>query len=270
MSRYDELFERLRSAREGAFIPYVTIGDPDPQTSVEIICQLVEAGADALELGIPFSDPIADGTTIQKATVRAMKAGARPDVCWNILQEVRARHPDVPIGLLVYANLVVQGPLSKFYERAASVGVDSILVADVPMLESEVFAQAAMDAGVCPVFIATPNATRETLSQVASRSRGYTYVVTRAGVTGAETEVDTQQHDLLSLLGELGAPPRVVGFGISRPEHVRAMLDAGAEGVISGSATIERIEANLGDPAAMLEALEAFVRAMKNAGIAER
>ncbi len=264
MNRYEEMFERLARAAEGAFIPFVTLGDPDPQTSLAVVDRLVEAGADALELGIPFSDPIADGPTIQRATRRALDAGTTPGQCFDLLAEVRRRHPKVPMGLLVYANLVVQGGPSSFYRRAANAGVDSVLVADVPTLESEAFARAARAEGVCPVFIATPNATRAKLEIVARRSAGYTYVVSRAGVTGADVAAKTSS-ELIETLAEFEAPPAVAGFGISRPEQVRAALDAGARGAISGSAVVRRILENLEDPDRILDAVGSFVRSMKAA-----
>jgi tryptophan synthase alpha chain len=262
-NRYDALFDRLADAKEGAFVPFVTLGDPDPETSLKIVSRLVEAGADALELGIPFSDPVADGPTIQRATRRALDAGTTPSVCFEILEELRREHPDVPVGLLVYANLVVQESPEAFYRRAATAGVDSVLVADIPAIESAPFARAAREEGVCPVLIATPNAPRRTLEIVARESEGYTYVVTRAGVTGAETAPDDDQHPILETLRELEAAPSVVGFGISRPEQVRAVIEAGAAGAISGSAVVQRIEEHLGDEGEMLDALGRFVAAMK-------
>ncbi|QDG54250.1 tryptophan synthase subunit alpha [Persicimonas caeni] len=265
MNRYDRMFERLEEAGEGAFIPFVTLGDPTPEVSLEVVSCLVEAGADALELGIPFSDPIADGPTIQRATRRALDAGTTPGTCWELLAEVRKRHPEVPIGLLVYANLVVQGSVEQFYERAAEAGVDSVLVADVPTLEAEAFAKVARSKGVCPVMIATPNASREKLETVARLGAGYTYVVTRSGVTGAEVDADTTRSEVLDTLARLDAPASVVGFGISRPEQVRAALEAAAAGAISGSAVVRRIEEHRGDREAMLEALSRFVSEMKAA-----
>lgn len=267
MNRYEEMFERLQAAGEGAFIPFVTLGDPDLETSLAVVSRLVEAGADALELGIPFSDPIADGPTIQRATRRALAAGTTPGSCWELLAAVRRRHPKVPIGLLVYANLVVQGSAEAFYSRAAHAGVDSVLVADVPTLECDRFARAARAEGVCPVLIATPNASREKLGIVAQYSEGYTYVVTRSGVTGAEVEASTDDNDVLTVLDELGAAPPVVGFGISRPEQVSAAIAAGAAGAISGSAVVQRIEANMGEKERMLDELGEFGGRMKEATV---
>ena len=263
MSRYPAMFERLRAESAAAFIPFVVLGDPDLKTSREIIETLISSGVDALELGIPFSDPIADGPTIQQAAVRALEGGVTPQQCWTLLEEVRAAHPDVPIGLLVYANLVAHARLDRFYARAAEVGGDSVLVADVPTAEAEPFAQAARDAGVDPVLIAPPNASDDRLRRIAALSAGYTYVVTRAGVTGAEQAATLDRGAVIERLIAHGAPPPVVGFGISTPEHVRAARALGAAGAISGSAVVARISEHLGDPARMHDALSSFARQMR-------
>lgn len=265
MTRYARMFERLQERREGAFVPFVVLGDPTPTISRRIIAKLIESGADCLELGIPFSDPIADGPTIQTATVRALEAGVTPEACWEILADVRASAPDLSIGLLVYANLVAHRDPARFYGRAARTGVDSVLVADVPTLEAAPFVDAALAAGVDPVLIAPPNADDARLQTIARFSRGYTYVVTRAGVTGADQAAGQGYRRLIDALRAHGSPPCMVGFGISEPSHVRTALDCGAAGAISGSAVVSRITANLGDEAAMLDSLGRFVRDMKAA-----
>ena len=265
--RYEQMFEALRQRGErGAFIPFVIVGDPTLEGSLRVIEALIRAGADALELGVPFSDPIADGPTVQAATVRALDAGATPAGALEVIGQLRQRHPAVPIGLLVYANLVMQGGLDGFYGRCAAVGVDSVLVADVPARESAPFAQAATDAGVAPVLIATPNAGPATLDRIAEVSQGYTYTVTRAGVTGARARLEGDQARLVAALRERGAAPPVLGFGISQPEHVRAALEAGAAGAISGSAIVSHLEGlEGGELGPALEALSGFVARMKAA-----
>jgi tryptophan synthase alpha chain len=259
MSRYEAMFRRL--GNQGAFGAFVMLGDPDLPSSGSILDALVEGGADMIEVGIPFSDPIADGPTIQAAAHRALAAGATPAACFEILRAFRSRHPDVPVGVLTYANLVLARGRDAFYRACAEAGVDSVLVADAPVMEAEPFARAARAHGVDPVLIAATNTPPETLKRVAELGRGYTYCVARAGVTGTETEMKLDHNELLETLRQYGAPPPVLGFGISRPEHVRAALDAGAAGVISGSAIVKLIEAEP-DPA---PALRRFVSAMKEA-----
>ncbi|OYD26037.1 tryptophan synthase subunit alpha [Oceanimonas baumannii] len=265
MSRYHRLFERLNSANEGAFVPFVTLGDPTPEQSLKVIDALVAGGADALELGIPFSDPIADGPTIQAATLRARNAGTRTQTCFDMLTQVREKYPELPIGLLVYANLVYAPGVDSFYSRAAAAGVDSVLVADVPLEMAAPFKAAADKAGVESIYIAPPNGDEATLKAVAETGSGYTYLLSRAGVTGTETKAGTPVDTLLATLAKYDAPPSLLGFGISSPEQVRDAIKSGAAGAISGSAVVKIIEQHLDQPQAMLNALTAFVKEMKAA-----
>jgi tryptophan synthase alpha chain len=216
------------------------LGDPDLQAGAAVLEALVEGGADMLEVGIPFSDPVADGPVIQAAAVRALAGGTRTADCFRVLKAFRTRHPDVPVGILTYANLVVARGREAFYRSAAEAGVDSVLVADVPLIEAAPFLAAARAAGVAPVLIAAPNTPPARLARIAAEGEGYTYCVARAGVTGADEEVRFA-GEVVAALNGAGAPPAVLGFGISRPEHVRRALEAGAAGVISGSAIVERV-----------------------------
>jgi len=237
MSRYAAMFGRLAARDELAFGAFVMLGDPDLATSAALLDALVEGGADMVEVGIPFSDPVADGPVIQAAAVRALARGVTPADCFALLGGFRERHPEVPVGILTYANLVVARGLDAFHASAAEAGVDSVLVADVPLLESARFAEAAAAAGIDPVLIAAPNTPDATLRGIAATARGYTYCVARAGVTGADREV-RYDSGMIARLRALGAPPPVLGFGISRPQHVRLAREAGAAGVISGSAIV--------------------------------
>ncbi len=241
MNRYVARFSELAGARRGAFIPFTVLGFPDAARCAEQL-ELLAEYADALELGMPFSDPIADGPTIQRATMTALQAGATRAQGLALVARVRARHPALPIGLLVYANPLMHRGLDRFYAEAAAAGVDSVLVADVPSEEGAPFAQAARRAGVAPVFIAPPNADAAALDRIAALGGGYTYVLTRSGVTGAERVAGTPAGELLAALTARNAPPSVLGFGISRPQQVSAGIRAGAAGVISGSAVIERLQ----------------------------
>lgn len=265
MERYQQVFATLASRKEGAFVPFVTLGDPNPGQSLKIIDTLIEAGADALELGIPFSDPLADGPTIQNATLRAFAAGVTPDQCFEMLAAVRQKYPAIPIGLLMYANLVFNKGIDAFYHRCAEAGVDSVLVADVPLQESLPFRAAALRHNIAPIFICPPNADSDLLREIASHGRGYTYLLSRAGVTGSENKAHAPLVHLVNQLKEFNAAPALQGFGISAPSQVRDALAAGAAGAISGSAIVKIIERHLEQPAAMLTELSAFVSAMKAA-----
>jgi tryptophan synthase alpha chain len=256
MSRYSAMFERLRRSGEGGFGAFAMLGDPDPGASAAILDSLVEAGADMIEVGIPFSDPVADGPVIQAAAIRALAAGTRTADCLRLLFDFRTRHPEVPVGILTYANIVMAPGRERFYAAAAEAGVDSVLVADVPLIEADPFLAAARAAGVAPVLIAAPNTPAERLGRIAAEGAGYTYCVARAGVTGADEEVRFA-GDVVAALNEAGAPPPVLGFGIAEPDHVRLALQAGAAGVICGSAIVDRI--------ARGEDVRGFVAAMKAA-----
>ncbi len=261
MTRYPAMFERLRRQGEGAFGAFVMLGDPDLAASAAILDALVEGGADMLEVGIPFSDPVADGPVIQAAAVRAIASGTRTADCFRLLAQFRARHPEVPLGILTYANLVVARGREAFYRAAAEAGVDSVLVADVPLIEAAPFLAAARSAGVAPVLIVAPNTPPERLVRIAAEGAGYTYCVARSGVTGADAEVRFA-GDVIAALLEADAPPPVLGFGIAGPDHVRLALRAGAYGAIRGSAIVNRAAAN---PGAEAETARAFVEVMKAA-----
>lgn len=265
MDRYNAMFARLEADNQGAFVPFVMLGDPDLRTSEQIISQLINSGADALELGIPYSDPIADGPTIQAASIRALDSKVTPNGCFELLERIRARYPDTPIGLLLYSNLVMARGIETFYTQAKNAGVDSILIADVPLREATPFLAVAKSTGVAQILIAPPNATEETLSQIGEHSQGYTYLLGRAGVTGVETAADIPADSLISKLTEYQCAPPLLGFGISTPAQVKTAIAAGAAGAISGSATVNLIADNLDDFNAMGSALDKFVREMKAA-----
>lgn len=264
-SRYATTFAALNQRQEGAFVPFVTLGDPTPEQSIAVIKTLIDAGADALELGMPFSDPVADGPMIQRANIRALAAGTKFKDCVHILTEIRAYAPDIPIGLLLYANLVWAQGIDNFYQKMAAIGVDSVLLADVPLREGARFADVAKQHGIQPIFIAPPDASEATLAKVAALSEGYVYLLSRAGVTGVSQQLAVPASTLLESLKAHGSAPPLLGFGIAEPAHVTAAIAAGAAGAISGSAVVQRIEQQLDDYPAMLHDLQQFVSAMKAA-----
>jgi tryptophan synthase alpha chain len=237
MSRYAAMFDRLAAQRETALGAFLMLGDPDIETSARLLDALVEGGADMIEVGIPFSDPVADGPVIQAAAKRALEAGVRVADCFDLIAGVRERHKDVPIGILTYANLVVARGREHFFARAAAAGADSLLVADLPAREAEPWTSGMREAGIDPVLIAATNTPSDTLAAIARLGSSYTYCVTRAGVTGAGGE-PRFDSSLVDRLRSAGAPPPVFGFGIASGYHVRAAIAAGAAGVISGSALV--------------------------------
>ena len=258
MNRYDAMFARLGNS--GAFGAFLMLGDPDYATCAQLLDACASGGADMIEVGIPFSDPVADGPVIQEAAIRALQAGARVDDAFRQIADFRARWPDIPIGILTYANLLMARGEAKFMADAAAAGADSILIADVPSLEAEPYAAAARDAGLDLVMIAAPNTPDAVLKRIAALSSGYTYCVARGGVTGTRDALALDHDALFRGLAANGAPPPVLGFGISTPDHVAQALAAGAKGVISGSAIVRLVTEP--DPAVRIEQ---FVGAMKAA-----
>lgn len=268
MNRYEKCFARLQEQNEGAFVPFTVIGDPSLEASSLIIQTLADAGADALELGFPFSDPLADGPIIQGAMDRALKSGTTPQQSLDLIRDFRMQNNEIPIGLLVYANIVYAFGLNEFYKACKEAGVDSVLVADVPVSESAPFCQAANDADVAPILLCPPNIDDDAMKQVSRLGRGYTYLLSRAGVTGTTVAAGMPVHELLEKLIDNNAPPPLLGFGISLPEHVSGAIQAGASGVIVGSAIVKIIKKNIDDIAELNRELTGFVREMKAAAVA--
>jgi tryptophan synthase alpha chain len=260
MSRYSQMFDSLRARQEAALGAFVMLGDPDPLTSAAVLDALVVGGADMIEVGIPFSDPIADGPVIQAAGNRALCAGVRTADCFGLIAGFRARHPEVPVGILAYANIVCARGRRQFFAAAAEAGADSLLIADLPSLEAEPWTKEMREAQLDPVLIAAANTPPYKLSTIARLSSGYTYCVTRAGITGTH-QAARFDSSLIERLNDLGAPPPVFGFGISKPEHVRDAIEAGAQGVICGSAIVSLV-ASASSPAS---AVAPFVAALKSA-----
>lgn len=251
MNRIGEMVATLRSQGRGAFVPFLVLGDPDPGLSLRLVDRLVASGADMLELGFPFSDPPADGPVIQAADQRALAAGTTPPLAFEMIEEVQRRH-SIPVGLLVYYNLVLQFGLEAFYSRCAEAGVDGVLVADLPLEESSAAVAAARSAGVAPVFIGSSLSSDDRLAGLAAVAEGYLYAVTRVGITGAEEALDARLADEFARYRRALDLPVLAGFGISTPADVVQVIAAGADGAISGSALVRRIAANLDQSEEML------------------
>ena len=270
MNRYDKLFAKA----EGAFVPFIMLSDPTPEDAVEIVSAVVDAGADAVELGVPFSDPVADGPAIQGAHVRALAGGATVDKALAQIRTIRKRYPDLPIGMLVYGNVAHARGLERFYREFKEAGADSILLPDVPVRESAPFSTAATAAGIDPIYIAPAKASEKTLEAVAAHSRGYIYAISRDGVTGADKEATVQGlREVVDIVRKFGGPPVLLGFGISKPQHVRDAIAAGAAGAITGSAITTIIDTyiegnRVTDMDALKTELSEYVTAMKGATIA--
>lgn len=275
-SRYDKLFAALREKNEGAFVPFIMLGDPTPEASLEIIRTAVAAGADALELGVPFSDPVADGPTIQASHIRALDGGATLDSALEQVRTIRTEFPDLPIGMLIYGNVAFARGVGRFYAEFAEAGADSILLPDVPVREGAPFIAAAKEAGIDPIFIAPARAAERTLAGVSEHSQGYIYAVSRDGVTGTEKESETTGLDeVVASIQRFDGPPVLLGFGISSPQHVADAIAANAAGAITGSAITKIINRHVSretgaagtieDANALHAELTEFISAMKEA-----
>jgi tryptophan synthase alpha chain len=261
MKTYKDIFTTQDKA---ALIPFYVLGDPDYQSSLTLIKATIDAGADILELGIPFSDPIADGPTIQKADIRALQAGMTCEKALELIREVKA-YADIPIGLLMYYNLIYHYGSDCFYRDAADAGVNSVLVADVSIDDADEIAGPALSAGLDTVFMTTPVTCTERMKLIASKTTGFIYTVSLLGVTGARTELSEMVEDMVTNLKALTDVPICVGFGISTPEHAAAVARAGADGVIIGSKIVSLIEKNLGDTELMKSEICDFISHVKEA-----
>ena len=261
MGRIESVFAKKGKT---AFIGFTVAGDPDKEISVRIAKALIDGGTDILEFGVPFSDPVADGPTIQRADDRALAAGTTPDTIFAIVREVRA-YSEVPIVFLTYYNTIYRRGIDRFYREAHDAGVDGILVADMPVEESEEVVEIAQKYGIDPIFLVTQTTSDKRMDTIVRHARGYLYLVAVLGVTGARKTVAPEALALLHRVRKHTDLPLAIGFGISTPEHVKTCRDAGAEGVIVGSAIVDIVEKNLHDPAMMEKELRRYVSEMKNA-----
>ncbi len=245
-------------------IPFFVVGDPDFDTSLAIVKTAIDAGADVIELGIPFSDPIADGPTIQKADIRSMRSGMTVSKALEFIRMVK-EYKDIPIGLLMYYNLIYQYGKEKFFVDFHRAGVNSVLVADMSIDDADEIVPSAKSAGLDTVFIVTPNTNAERMKVIASKTTGFIYAVSLLGVTGSRTELSGEVIELIGKLKKLTNVPVCVGFGISKAEHAAAIARAGADGVIIGSKIVELIEHNLGNREKILADISAFLNEVKDA-----
>ncbi len=261
MATYKQTFKELRAA---ALIPFFVIGDPDFDTSLSLVTTAIDAGADILELGIAFSDPIADGPTIQKADIRTLASGMTVTRALEFIGKV-AEYKNLPIGLLVYYNLIYQYGVEKFFADFKAAGGSSVLVADLTIDDADEIAPLAESAGLETVFMVTPNTNDERLKLIAEKTTGFIYTVSTYGVTGTRSELSDLVKPLIARLKAATDVPVCVGFGISSPNQAKQVATAGADGVIIGSRIVGIIEDNLSDPEKMRKQLTAFITEVKTA-----
>jgi tryptophan synthase alpha chain len=239
MSRLDAVFARLRVSDEPGLVAYVTAGDPDLTQSREIVRAIARGGADVIEVGVPFSDPIADGPVIQRASERALAAGSSLTAALALVRDVRI-DIDVPLVLFTYVNPVVRMGTDTFVRAAAEAGVDGVLLLDLPIEESDDMQRALIAAGMDPIFLISPTTSEARLRRAAALGRGFLYAISRLGVTGARDVVAGTAKPVVDAIRAVTNMPVVLGFGISRPEHVREAC-ASADAAVVGSALVQVI-----------------------------
>jgi tryptophan synthase alpha chain len=244
MTRIDKKFQELKSAGRKAFIPYITAGDPDLKTTADLILALDSAGADIIELGVPFSDPIADGPVIQRATERALASRTTLKDILRLGADIR-RKSEVPMLIMSYYNPLLHYGLDRLAHDAAASGYDGILATDLTVEESGPFIESMNRAGLNTIFLVAPTSSPERIRKIAETSSGFLYAVSRTGVTGEQQELSTELRDFLKTLRSHTQVPIAVGFGISRPEHLQAVWQE-ADGAVVGSALVREIEEHAG------------------------
>lgn len=262
MTRIEKTFAQLKSAGRKAFIPYITAGDPSLDITLELILALDKAGADIIELGVPFSDPIADGPVIQRATDRALRNKVNLPAVLKLGEKIREKST-IPIVVFSYFNPLYSYGLAKLARSAAQAGFDGVLATDLTVEESESFTRAMRDSGLNTVFLVAPTSSPERMKKIAETSNGFLYAVSRTGVTGEQQELSSDLRVFLQTLRSHTDSPIAVGFGISRPEHVRAVWQL-ADGAIVGSSIVKEIEQHIGKPD-LVQRVAAFAAWLKGA-----
>jgi tryptophan synthase alpha chain len=261
VSRIEPRFAELRKAGKTGLVTYVTAGDPDLTRSADIITRLDRAGADILEIGVPFSDPLADGPVIQRATERALAAGA---TLTGVLAMLKSLRPSIsaPIVIFSYANPILRMGLEAFVADAQAAGVDGVLTLDMPPEEGETFRAAFTRAGIDTIFLLSPTTTVERIRRASELGSGFLYGISRLGVTGVRDTVDDSARELADRVKAETTLPLALGFGISRPEHVRA-IGQWADAAVVGSALVKVI-AEHGQTPGLLDEVERYVRWLRN------
>ena len=255
-------FQDLKDNSQCALIPFITAGDPDLETTAKAIEVLAQNGADLIELGVPYSDPLADGPTIQAAATRALQKGVGLEDVLNIVKQATGKI-DVPIVLFTYYNPIYYRGIESFLKQVKKAGVSGLVVPDLPLEEAEVLLEPAKEIGVEVTLLVAPTSSQERINAIAAKSQGFIYLVSVTGVTGARSQVATGIKDLVADLHNTTDKPIGVGFGISSPEQARQVKEWGADAVIVGSAIVKRLAQN--DPQTGLKAIGEFCKSLKTA-----
>ena len=255
----------IRFQHRPGLVAYITCGDPDLDTSRDVALAAIGAGVDVIELGVPFSDPVADGPVIQRASERALQQGTNLAGVLDVAKQIRSQS-DAGLIIFSYLNPILQFGLDKFCAAATEAGVDGALVTDLPIEEAGGYLQAMKAHKLAPIFLAAPTSTDERLRQIAKHSRGFVYAISRTGITGTRQEVAGDAHSLVERLRKFTKLPIAVGFGVSTAEQF-AEVGSFADAAVVGSAIVQRIEQNRGtEAAAVAEFLSSLTAAARHAG----
>ena len=248
-----------------ALICYVVAGYPDISASEDIITSLINGGADIIEIGIPFSDPIADGSTIQDAIQNSLMSGTTPDMCLELASRIRKTFPDIPLIIMTYSNILFRKGYIQFAQQAKKSGIDGLIIPDIPIEEAKEYLDAVKKAGMSTIFLVSPNTSEKRLKIISKFCTGFLYVISIFGTTGERKGFDEYTIQSIKRVKKVITDnlPLAVGFGISNPQHVRYMIDAGADGVIIGSAIIKKIK-EIENTELLLNTLNRFAYEMKN------
>lgn len=260
ISRLDRQFARLRTEHRTGLVTYVTAGDPDLTRTSLILRALDRAGADVIEVGVPFSDPLADGPVIQRAAERGLAAGATLSSILSLMEDVR-QDIRVPLVLFTYANPILRMGLETFRSRAAQAGVDGVLVLDLPIEEADEFQRRMSEVEIAAIFLLSPTTTDARLRKVAELGRGFLYGISRLGVTGVRTEIAPGARELVERIRKVSSLPVAIGFGLSSPEHV-AEVGRWADAAVVGSGLVKVI-ADAGTAPDLVDRVSAYVRWLK-------
>ncbi|MBX3074327.1 tryptophan synthase subunit alpha [Candidatus Obscuribacterales bacterium] len=240
-NRIEKTFNKLKATQSKAFIPYTVLGYPNRQASLEAVETLIKNGATALELGLPFSDPMADGPLIENASKQVVESGFTTGDAIGLIQEIRMRHESIPIIVMTYFNLAMARGLDQFMQALRNAGVDGITFVDLPPEEGEEAFDLAKKNGLAPVMLVSQLTSEERFHEILKHAEGYLYLVSRAGITGLAETYDAKLETIINQLRLKSKLPVVIGFGISKPAHVCNMLRLGADGVVVGSKIVEMI-----------------------------
>ena len=255
-------FQQLKQKSECAFIPFITAGDPDLKTTAKALEVLANNGADMIELGVPYSDPLADGPTIQAAATRALQKGVQLEDVLNIVEDAVAKI-NVPIILFTYYNPIYYRGAESFLKQIKAAGATGLVVPDLPLEEAETLLNFAREIGIEVILLVAPTSSADRIEAIAAKSQGFIYLVSVTGVTGIRSQMAAEVKDLLANLHSATDKPIGVGFGISDPEQAKQVKDWGADAVIVGSAIVKRLAS--GTPESGLKAIAEFCHSLKQA-----